>query len=113
MPQPTDEPTTLEALKAHLHIDALDTDDDVFMQSCVDASCAWVRTLPVADIDATEWPATVALGTTMLAARWTRRRNSPDGVQAMTDQGAAFVARSDPDVSQLLRLGPYSKPAVM
>ena len=108
MPQPTDEPTTLAAVKDHLHV--TDTDDDTFIQSVVDASCIWVRTLPVADIDATVWPATVALGATMLAARWVRRRNSPDGVQAMTDQGAAFVARSDPDVSQLLRLGPYAKP---
>lgn len=110
MPQPTDEPTTLDAVKLHLHV--TDTDDDAVMQTCVDAVCVWVRSLPVADIDATEWPPTVALGATMLAARWVRRRNSPDGVQAMTDQGAAFVARSDPDVSQLLRLGPYSKPAV-
>lgn len=51
-------------------------------------------------------------GAMMLAARLYRRRNSPDGVQAITDSGAAYVARTDPDVARLLRIDQYAVPKV-
>jgi hypothetical protein len=47
----------------------------------------------------------------MLAARMFRRRNTPSGVEAMTDQ-VVYVPRRDSDVDQLLRVGSYQLPAV-
>ena len=45
-----------------------------------------------------------ALGALMLAARLVRRRNSPEGVQAVTELGPVYVSRNDPDVALLLGL---------
>lgn len=111
MPQPSAEPTSREAIKDHLSI--TDSSDDTFIDDVAAATNAYVRGLRVADIDVEvtdPWPPTISFGATMLGARWVSRRNSPDGIQAMTDQGAAYVARSDPDIAQLLKLGPYSSP---
>lgn len=59
------------------------------------------------------WPPKVELGAVMLAARLVRRRNSPQGVAAFTQEGgAAYVSRMDPDVAQLLRLGAYAAPQI-
>lgn len=61
----------------------------------------------------TVWSDKVKLGATMLAARLVRRRNSPQGVAAFTEQGgAAYVSRTDPDVAQMLRIGAYAAPQV-
>jgi hypothetical protein len=43
-------------------------------------------------------------GTVKLAARLYRRRNTPSGIEAFGDAGAAYVARGDPEVRMLLRL---------
>lgn len=51
------------------------------------------------------WTETTRLGALMLGARLHRRRNSPNGVEMFTDQGASYVVRNDSDVSRLLRLG--------
>lgn len=109
MPQPAAGPATVELVAAQL---SLTSDPDALVTQAVDAANAWVRQQRVADIDAAEWPADVELGTVMLSARLYRRRNSPDGVQAMTDAGAAYVARSDPDIAMLLQVGAYARPAV-
>ena len=61
----------------------------------------------------TRWADKVELGAVMLAARLVRRRNSPQGVAAFTEQGgAAYVSRHDPDVAQMLRIGSYAAPQV-
>ena len=52
------------------------------------------------------------LGAKMLAARLYRRRNSPNGVEAITDAGTSFVARYDSDISRLLRLDGYAGPRI-
>jgi hypothetical protein len=116
MTQPDEGPATLADVKLQLQLG--DTVDDTFVQSCVDATNALVRTMRVAQLpDVVEpvepvWPAYVVRGANMLAARLVRRRNSPSGVEAMTDQGAAYVSRNDPDIAQLLQLGTYAKPSV-
>lgn len=115
MTQPDTGPATLDAVKLQLQLD--DTVDDVFVTSCVDATNALVRTMRVAQLPDVvdvepEWPAYVVRGANMLAARLVRRRNSPSGVEALTDQGAAYVSRNDPDIAQLLQLGSYAKPSV-
>lgn len=75
---------------------------------------AYVSALPViADLDdTTATPADVKQGATMLAARLWRRRNSPSGVEAITETGAQYIARHDPDLSRLLRIDNYIRPAV-
>lgn len=56
--------------------------------------------------------ADTVLGTKMLAARIWRRRNSPSGVEAITDAGTSFVARYDSDISRLLRLDGFAQPRI-
>lgn len=116
MTQPDTGPATLADVKLQLQLQ--DDVDDAFVTSCVDATNALVRTMRVAqlpdvvDPDVPVWPANIVRGANMLAARLVRRRNSPSGVEAMTDQGAAYVSRNDPDIAQLLQLGTYAKPSV-
>lgn len=101
-----------------LQLSLTDTRDDAMVEAAVAAANQHVRRLPAAQVDADPAPADwtgyddVVLGANMLGARLVRRRNSPDGVQAMTDAGVAYVARSDPDIAMLLQLGPYAPPQV-
>jgi hypothetical protein len=91
---------------------------DARLQLRVDAANSFVRSLPVASDSLTygspppAWPSYVSLGTSMLATRLWRRKDSPSGVEAFTDQGAVYVSRNDPDIAQLLKLGNYTPPMV-
>jgi len=88
------------------------TASDATLKRVVASTNSFVATLPVvANLpeEAADWPDDVKLGAIMLAARRLRRRNSPGGVEAVTDAGVAYVARHDPDIRQLLRL---DQPAV-
>lgn len=92
------------------------TADAELLTDVCDAVNAWVGRLDwVAEAAAADpggaWPATADQGATMLAARMYRRRNTPSGVEAMTDQ-VVYVPRRDSDVDQLLRVGSYQLPAV-
>lgn len=116
MTQPITGPATVDLVKLQLQLS--DDRDDVFITSCVDATNQLVRGMRVAQLpdvaapDVAIWPEYVVRGAVMLAARLVRRRNSPSGVEAMTDQGAAYVSRNDPDIAQTLQLGAYAKPSV-
>lgn len=110
MVQPVVEPTDREAVKAQLQL--VDTRLDGVVDGVVAAVCSFVRTLPVAQVDGDAWPAHVALGSTMLAARLVKRRDTPSGVAVFGDNAAFYVQRNDPDVALLLQLGAYGKPAV-
>lgn len=117
MTLPDEGPTTLELVKVLLSVNG--SSDDAYITSQVDAANEVVRSLPIvaraeadADDDLEVWPARIEAGATMLAGRLVRRRNSVSGVEAMTDAGVAYVARSDPDTAQLLQLGAYRAPAV-
>lgn len=115
----TDDELTAAAL-AWLGIPAASTGPDVdAAQLVAPAVVSFVSSVPdlptVIDETTgdTKWAAKVRLGATMLAARLVRRRNSPQGVAAFTEQGgAAYVSRIDPDVAQMLRVGPYAAPQV-
>lgn len=79
--------------------------DAVLSQVC-EATVSHVQGLPVvADRSdpAAAWAGSVELGTVMLALRLYRRRNSPNGVETITGDGVAYVARYDTDVARLLR----------
>jgi hypothetical protein len=87
---------------------------DTALTSVVAAVNAYVTTLPkVADLpEGTDWPDDFFLGAVMLGGRYYRRRNSPNGVEAITESGAQYVARYDSDISRMLGLDMYTKPAV-
>lgn len=109
-------PTTVALVKAQLSIAADDTRDDVYLTTVVNAVNGYVPTLSYPASVAPEgddpWPDDVALGATMLGARLGRRRNSPSGVEPVGTAGVAYVARTDPDIAMLLRVGPFAKPKV-
>lgn len=85
-------------------------DDLVVLDETVAAVNALVRGLQVAlVVNGESWPANVTRGANMLAARLYRRRNSPTGVEAVSDVGPVYVRRNDPDIATLLKL---NRPAV-
>lgn len=69
-----------------------------------------VRELPAvlmfvsADPAPAEWPSRYKLGARLLAARLYRRRDSAEGVAAITTEGVAYVRRNDPDIAEQLRM---------
>lgn len=93
-------PATAEQVEAYLGLPA--TADRAVVDQATAAANAFVARLPwLADqLDAPD----VLDGTVKLAARWYRRRNTPGGIEAFGDAGAAYVSRTDPDVAALLRL---------
>lgn len=119
MPQPATGPATADATKAQL---SLVTDlTDALVDAAVAAANRYVRRQRSADpatwptepaLPASGWPEDLELGANMLAARLVRRRNSPDGVAALTDAGAVYIARTDPDIGMLLQVGAFARPAV-
>lgn len=95
-------------VKKHLGITASDAADDELLGWVVDATNAWVAGIPYVlnrtTIDPTwAWSADIMQGATMLAARWYRRRNTPSGVESMTDN-VVYLPRRDGDVDLLLHL---------
>lgn len=83
--------------------------DDAVLELAVAATNAWVAaSVPyvanAAELDpVAPWPDDVILGATMLAARWYRRRNTPAGIEAFTDN-VVYLPRRDGDVDYLLHL---------
>jgi hypothetical protein len=115
---PATGPVTLATVKSELAYTTVDAARDTRLQLRIDAVNSWVRQLPVASESLTYgtpppvWPPHVIMGATMLTTRLWRRKDSPSGVEAFTDQGAVYVSRNDPDVAQLLSIGSYSPPVV-
>lgn len=92
--------TTADAVAAHLKLSTADA-ACTSAAAAANAFCAGHDDLVDADGNPTE---SAKLGATMLAARLVRRRNSPAGIEAVTQDAAVYVARTDPDVMMLLRL---------
>lgn len=107
-------PTTVPAVKAQLGIAAEDIRDDTRLTATVAAVNSMVRTWRVSEaaVGSETWPDRIVYGSTLLAARYFRRKNSPAGVESMGAQGAVYVMRTDPDVAQLLQLGTHAHPTV-
>lgn len=85
----------------------LPDDQDPALPGPVAASNGYVAALPhVAD----PWDDRTTQGAIMLAARLYRRRNTPAGVESYAGEGAVYVARTDPDVAVLLRVGIAATP---
>ena len=84
--------------------DDLGSDPDA-LAVVVAAVNAWVDTLPASTLGpGGGWPDYMTAGAVMLAARIYRRRNSPNGIESMTDLATTYVTRYDPDISRMLRL---------
>lgn len=115
---PATGPTDLATVKAELGYTTTDAARDARLQLRVDAANSYARSLPVASDALTygtpppAWPAYVRAGTTMLATRLWRRKDSPSGVEVLGGDQVAYVSRTDPDVAQLLKVGTYSPPQV-
>lgn len=115
---PAQGPTSLALVKGQLRIDQSDTRDDDTITPLVSAVNTLVRCWPVSeaaqgDPAPADWPADIAAGATMLAARLWRRRSSPAGVEQFAGASApAYVMRNDPDVAMLLKLGSWTPPQV-
>jgi len=105
-------PTSTAEVKTYLKL--TDDADDARISAIAAAVNNQVRGWRVSTVavGATEWPARIVLGSTMLAARLYRRKNSPAGVEAFGSDGAVYVSRTDPDVASLLQLGPHQPPTV-
>jgi hypothetical protein len=91
---------------------------DAAMGTVVGTVNEYVSGLPVVANAATGDPPTVTVpadvkqGAVMLGARLWRRRNSPAGVEAITEAGATYVARYDPEISRLLQIDGFARPAI-
>lgn len=81
------------------------------LDMAVAATTSFVATLPIASAGE-ESRQRVLMGTIMLASRLHRRRNSPAGIEAMTDAGATYVARNDSDVARLLGIDSSIRPVI-
>ena len=91
---------------------------DDHMALCAAAAEAFIDTLPdvpmkPADEDGQRvWADQTRLAAIMLASRLYKRRNSANGVEALTGDGAAYVSRYDSDISRLLRIDGNTRPRV-
>ena len=120
-PVPTPIPaTSVDAVKSYLAI--TDDRDDAMIQAVVvavnDQVEQWHGPPTIAggtgDDPTVSYRPKYQQGATMLAARVTRRRNSPNGVEDYGSDlaGAIYTRSNDPDVAQLLELGRYERPTV-
>lgn len=93
-------------VSAWLKLPAPSAEDAALLDEIAASVSAWVNDFaPLAGrTEAGDWTSSTSLGAKMLAGRLWRRRNSPNGVEVFTDQGAAYVSRFDPDVARMLRL---------
>lgn len=92
---------------------------DPHLQVAVDAVNALVSRLPDIHLDEdptdpalTVWAPDTKLGAIMLGARIWKRRNSPNGIEALNEGGATYVSRYDSDIARMLRIDGYELPRV-
>lgn len=110
-----DGPAAVDTVAAMLRLPDLSDADADYLADVVAGVNAFVERLPytpkTGDVDPV-WSADVLQGANMLAGRVYRRRNSPGGVESITEMGAIYVQRNDPDVAMMLGIGGYARPIV-
>lgn len=84
---------------------------DAALEACARAAHALVARLPVGR--AAPWAEDTRLGAIMLTARLHRRRNSPAGIEALTEMGASYVSRYDSDIARLLKIDAFMGPVAI
>ncbi|CQD13970.1 hypothetical protein ACL1CX_11060 [Corynebacterium striatum] len=100
-------PITLQDMAAHLGISRPDDSLSSTITACIELVESW-KGKPL-----TEWPERWRLGCMMLIARVDRRRQSPTGVDTITEMGPVYLARKDPETAQMLDLGAFRKPVAL
>lgn len=119
LPLPEGGPTDIDRVVNYARIkggvDGLSAADLIEMNDTVDSINEWARGLPVADgaRGLTVWPPNIVKGSTMMAGRLWRRRDTNGGIYSAGDTVPIFVHTRDPDVALLLKLGDYGKPSVL
>ncbi len=83
---------------------------DTALLACAEAVTALVGGL---DHVGDRWDESTRLGAVMLTARLYRRRNSPNGVESLTEMGASYVSRYDSDIARLLLVDSFAKPVAL
>lgn len=86
------------------------TAPDPALEQCAAAVATLIATLSHVT---RPWPPDIELGATMLTARLYRRRNSPNGVESLTDMGATYVSRYDSDIARLLKIDSFALPVAL
>lgn len=76
------------------------------------AAAAAVAAL-IARMGITEPDEAQKLGAVMLTARVYRRRNSPNGIESLTEMGTSYVSRYDSDIARLLGIDAFRKPVAV
>jgi hypothetical protein len=107
-------------VKDWLRLDGTDTTDDDLVRRVAGLAELYVqRCRADAWQDATDLAprvyvpdAEVYQAGVMYAAREYRRRNSPGGIDSVTDAGAVYVSKYDSDIERALRTGTWAQPAV-
>lgn len=111
---------TIEQVATYLHLKN-DGAGDPYLGGVVDAVNAYVESVPskrvniITDPDGNPlevWTKDTEHAAIMLASRLYTRRNSPNGIETMNELGTSYVARYDPDIEKLLRIGVYNIPMV-
>lgn len=64
-------------------------------------------------VNPTTWDYPTILGATMLTARMYRRRNSPNGIESLTEMGTSYVSRYDSDIARLLKIDAFATPIAL
>jgi len=107
-------------VKAWLRLDGTDPADDDLVRRVSGLAELYVQrcrpdqwTTPT-DVEPTSYvpDAEVYQAAVMYAAREYRRRNSPGGIESITDAGATYVSKYDSDIERALRTGTWAEPAV-
>lgn len=93
--------TDAATVRLFVGLEADDPDPDV--EPAVAAANAFASALDHAPVDAGD--PSFALGCKLLAARWYKRKFTPEGVGTFGSDIALYIRRTDPDVATLLRLG--------
>ena len=84
---------------------------DSALLECAAAVLALVQGLPAGA--PAPWGAETTLGAVMLTARLYRRRNSPAGIESLSEMGATYVSRYDSDIARLLRIDAFMGPVAL
>jgi hypothetical protein len=107
-------------VKDWLRLDATDVTDDDLIRRCNGLTelyvqrCrpdAWTYTADGVP-DAYVPDAEIYQGAVMYAAREYRRRNSPGGIESVTDAGTTYVSKYDSDIERALHTGTWAPPGV-
>lgn len=100
-------PITLQDMAAHLGTPQPDETLRSTMVACIELVESW-KGQPIS-----EWPERWRLGCMMMIARVDRRRQSPGGIDTVTEMGPVYLARKDPETAQMLEIGTFRKPVVL